>query len=958
MNDLDPDRFRNIAQRKDLLDFESIRTLERINKNEGPSQHNRKLIYMIAAGEMETYLKLCDVVKVMGFKTRYDEMISIVKDRLEESRRPGEDLDPRTVFIDRYSIPAASASRINYVQAGTGVAENIEALRDTTQYIYNQDLLTPPSSDGNEESDIEEASSETLAETDVTVFVDEEFDKSMKQDSDDDGVQEIILTTLEDIGFMEENIVFDEVRPFKRRTYSVAKKKILIRIVIDIAIVKVEGRESIRNAIINRLKRLTQSRGKVVVAFSRNYKSIEVFLLVPGRCAIALHYTAIVFPGILAGLGVLEWNLVGSLDFFDLRVRPEVPSLDNTGIQPVRRLFSELFSKGLTDTELPNLDLAQPLLKSLVEKHEHDNEFIDFLGKFILNELLSSVDIEQPEPVKVTAVRADPPVPMPTKEETTAAAASAGLAVDPSSPTATSPLPLGQQLAPLSPPMKSRTAGARRGPGGGEAAGPAAPVAAAALHTYSEMPSSNMARLGALTQRKKKELAASQDRPEFLTTPERGKDTPLHHAAKQGNIDICKSLLEAGADKDIQNSSGNTPLHYAVWYGRADVFHTLLEAGAKIDIQNSAGDTPLHCATKQCNIDICKTLLGAGAEKDIQNMDGDTPLHCAVKQCHIPICETLLDVGAEKDIQNWDGDTPLHCAVEQCNIHICKALLEAGADKDIQNSGKDTPLHKAVKQGNIYIFKSLLEAGADKDIQNSSGNTPLLYAVMNGRNNFFHTLFEAGDKDIQNSAGDTPLHCATKQCNVDICKTLLGAGAEKDIQNMDGDTPLHCAVKQCHIAICETLLDVGAEKDIQNWDGDTPLHYAVEQCNIHICKALLDVGAEKDIRNSAGDAPLHCAVKQCNIAICENLLDVGAEKDIQNMDGDTPLHKAVMRGSLDVCQALLAAGADCNIRNEDGETPLDKARNNGHRSVEELLKKVTSESAESPGRDQIKAEIE
>eukprot|EP00117_Sycon_ciliatum_P046601 scpid105491/ scgid33357/ Ankyrin-2; Ankyrin-B; Brain ankyrin; Non-erythroid ankyrin len=109
-----------------------------------------------------------------------------------------------------------------------------------------------------------------------------------------------------------------------------------------------------------------------------------------------------------------------------------------------------------------------------------------------------------------------------------------------------------------------------------------------------EMPSSNMARLGAPTQRQEKELAASQERPEFLTTPERAGDTPLHKAAKQGNIDICKSLLEAGADKDIQNSDGDTPLHWAAVQWNGAVCKMLLDAGVKKDTQNSDGDTPLH----------------------------------------------------------------------------------------------------------------------------------------------------------------------------------------------------------------------------------------------------------------------------------------------------------------------------------------------------------------------------
>eukprot|EP00117_Sycon_ciliatum_P011527 scpid108665/ scgid12970/ Ankyrin repeat domain-containing protein 12; Ankyrin repeat-containing cofactor 2; GAC-1 protein len=109
-----------------------------------------------------------------------------------------------------------------------------------------------------------------------------------------------------------------------------------------------------------------------------------------------------------------------------------------------------------------------------------------------------------------------------------------------------------------------------------------------------EMPSSNMARLGAPTQRQEKELAASQERPEFLTTPERAGDTPLHKAAKQGNIDICRTLLDAGAEKNIGNSAGDTPLHCASKQHIFPIYEMLLAAGAENDSKNLAGDTPLH----------------------------------------------------------------------------------------------------------------------------------------------------------------------------------------------------------------------------------------------------------------------------------------------------------------------------------------------------------------------------
>eukprot|EP00117_Sycon_ciliatum_P022124 scpid101782/ scgid1608/ len=113
--------------------------------------------------------------------------------------------------------------------------------------------------------------------------------------------------------------------------------------------------------------------------------------------------------------------------------------------------------------------------------------------------LSSSVAAKQPESANAIAARADPPVTMPTKEETTAAAASAGYAVHSSTPGATSSWPDGQQLAPLCPPMKSRIAAARTGAVGGEAAGVAAAAATGAMTAAGAMAGAAGAMVGAAT---------------------------------------------------------------------------------------------------------------------------------------------------------------------------------------------------------------------------------------------------------------------------------------------------------------------------------------------------------------------------------------------------------------------------------------------------------------------------
>src|SRR6266571_9373673 len=75
------------------------------------------------------------------------------------------------------------------------------------------------------------------------------------------------------------------------------------------------------------------------------------------------------------------------------------------------------------------------------------------------------------------------------------------------------------------------------------------------------------------------------------------RNADLQSAAKSGDIERVKILLEQGADVNARNAIGAAPLHEAAWSGNIDLVELLLARGADVDERHAeAGSTPLHYA--------------------------------------------------------------------------------------------------------------------------------------------------------------------------------------------------------------------------------------------------------------------------------------------------------------------------------------------------------------------------
>lgn len=72
--------------------------------------------------------------------------------------------------------------------------------------------------------------------------------------------------------------------------------------------------------------------------------------------------------------------------------------------------------------------------------------------------------------------------------------------------------------------------------------------------------------------------------------------TALHMAARRGNLEVARALLDCGADIEARDSLGDTPLRRSVNCNKTAVAALLVSRGADVNSKGSGGVTPLSAA--------------------------------------------------------------------------------------------------------------------------------------------------------------------------------------------------------------------------------------------------------------------------------------------------------------------------------------------------------------------------
>lgn len=137
--------------------------------------------------------------------------------------------------------------------------------------------------------------------------------------------------------------------------------------------------------------------------------------------------------------------------------------------------------------------------------------------------------------------------------------------------------------------------------------------------------------------------------------------TPLHMAARKGNIPALRALLkQSGLQIDARTRNGSTALHLAFTESSAAAAEMLLNAGIGAQIPDDSGRTALHIASIAQRPEMIRALLPY-SDVNTRNIVGDSALNSAIRCKNFGIVEILLDEGhADVHATDSSGRTSLH----------------------------------------------------------------------------------------------------------------------------------------------------------------------------------------------------------------------------------------------------------------------------------------------------------
>jgi ankyrin repeat protein len=255
----------------------------------------------------------------------------------------------------------------------------------------------------------------------------------------------------------------------------------------------------------------------------------------------------------------------------------------------------------------------------------------------------------------------------------------------------------------------------------------------------------------------------------------RGGFTALLFAAREGDVESAKAMLDGGADINYGDVDNTGALTVALMNKQFTFAKYMIDRGADLNQTDAYGRTPVYAAIDIRNEDW-STLPNR------QSTDTTTALD---------VLKVLVDKGASLT-------TPLTKPLPgRSGMDSGDTSLNAGA----------TPLMRAARSGDAAAMRLLIAKGADPKATNRDGNNILLFAAGVGYR----------DKNTRGTEAEA----------LEAVKVALEAGLDLSVTNTRQETALHGAADRGADLIVQFLIDKGAKINAKTRQNYTPVDIAM-----------------------------------------------------------------------------------------------------------------------------------
>jgi ankyrin repeat protein len=304
--------------------------------------------------------------------------------------------------------------------------------------------------------------------------------------------------------------------------------------------------------------------------------------------------------------------------------------------------------------------------------------------------------------------------------------------------------------------------------------------------------------------------------------------TALMWAAAERHADVVKLLLQHGADWKVQSSfretkipklstassispisrGGLTAFLFAAREGDVETAKVMLDAGVDINQTDVDGTSGLVVSIMNKQYTFAKFLLDRGADPNVTDVKGRAALYSAIDMRNEDW--SALPMRKEQDpLPSADLIQAILAHHAGVNAKLTHNLPgRSGMDYgDVALDEGTTPFMRAARSGDAATMRVLLAAGADPKLITKDGNNALLFAAGIGYR----------DKNTRGTDAEA----------VEALKLCMDQGLDLSQTNNKGETALHGAANRGSDVLVKFLVEHGSKLDAKSKAGFTPLDIAL-----------------------------------------------------------------------------------------------------------------------------------